>query len=213
MSLIQPSSSIWMSELLSFSFFLFLPPFWDSQEDTPRLTEEKREVSWWKKDHEITSSVAVIMCRFQRSRQSEFENEKKVTHLEIPPFLWEERKGRIQDLFSSSLIQTMCTIIFICWIYMIDAPLTGTDKSQSLRVGPGPLPCPGIGTYSERHIGQWCGHVDWQLGVQSIIHVKLSTEKATVVSMKWSVVLVNPALLCDHPRLTCCASGVLYSTM
>lgn len=39
-------------------------------------------------------------------------------------------------------------------------PLTRTDKSQSLCGGPGPPPCPGIGTNSERHIGQRRRQVD-----------------------------------------------------
>lgn len=43
----------------------------------------------------------------------------------------------------------------ICGMYTKDLLLTRTDKSQSLCGGPGAPPRPGIGTNSERHIGQW----------------------------------------------------------
>lgn len=55
--------------------------------------------------------------------------------------------------------------------------LTRSNKGQGLCGGPGSLPHPCIGTHSKGHIGQGDRQIDWQLGVQSSVHNKLSTEE------------------------------------
>lgn len=81
-----------------FSFFQFLPPFWASQEESLRLTEEKREVSWWKKDHEIMSPFLVKMCHFQRSQQS-LKTRKKWLTSKFPHFCVRKEKREFKIFF------------------------------------------------------------------------------------------------------------------
>lgn len=155
------------------------------------------------------SPFLVNMCHFQRSQQS-LKTRKKWLTSKFLHFCGRKENGEFKIFFlPSALIQTLSMVIVICYIYMKDLPLTRTDKTQSLWGGPGPPPCPGIGTYSERHVGQRHGQVDWQLGVQSSVHIKLSIEEATVVSMKWHQLSVwrSPLVIVhDSPagRRGCC---------
>lgn len=66
MSSIQPSSSFWMSELLSSPFSVPSAFLRFTGRNSQAMPENpKGEVSWWKKHHEIMSSVAVILgCYF-----------------------------------------------------------------------------------------------------------------------------------------------------